>query len=77
MPMPRPGSHRFGRLTDDRADALRAERGEVACPVLAGGAMAMRPLLLHASSAAAAPARRRVIHLEYASGGLPGGLEWC
>jgi hypothetical protein len=72
-----PGSHRFGRLTDDRADALRAERGEVACPVPAGGAMAMRPLLLHASSAAAVPARRRVIHLEYASGGLPGGLEWC
>jgi len=36
----------------------------------------MRPLLLHASSAAAAPARRRVIHLEYAASALPGGLEW-
>jgi hypothetical protein len=71
-----PGSHRFGRLTVDRAAALRAERGEVACPVGSEGAMAMRPLLLHASSAAAVPARRRVIHLEYAAGGLPGGLQW-
>lgn len=71
-----PGSHRFGRLTDDRAAALRAALGDVACPVGAGGAMAMRPLLLHASSAANVPARRRVIHLEYAAGGLPGGLAW-
>lgn len=72
-----PGSHRFGRLENDRAAALRADQGEVVCPVPAGGAMAMRPLLLHASSAAAAPTRRRVIHLEYASGRLPGGLAWC
>jgi hypothetical protein len=36
----------------------------------------MRPLLLHASSPARQPGHRRVIHLEYASEALPGGLQW-
>jgi hypothetical protein len=36
----------------------------------------MRPLILHASSAALEPRRRRVIHLEYAADTLPGELEW-
>lgn len=36
----------------------------------------MRPLLLHASSPALAPAHRRVLHLEYAAAPLPPGLEW-
>ena len=38
--------------------------------------MLMRPLLLHASSPAAVPGRRRVVHLEFAAGPLPGGVEW-
>ncbi len=36
----------------------------------------MRPLLLHASSPATAPAHRRVVHLEFAPAPLSGGLEW-
>jgi hypothetical protein len=36
----------------------------------------MRPLLLHASSAAVRPQRRRVVHIEYAAPELSGGLEW-
>ena len=36
----------------------------------------IRPLLLHASSAAESPRRRRVVHLEYAADPLPGGLDW-
>jgi hypothetical protein len=36
----------------------------------------MRPLLLHASSPAREPVRRRVVHLEYAADPLPGGVEW-
>ena len=36
----------------------------------------MRPLLLHASSAASVPDHRRVIHLEFAAEQLPGGLQW-
>jgi hypothetical protein len=36
----------------------------------------MRPLLLHSSSAAAAPASRRVIHIEFAAAELPDGIQW-
>lgn len=36
----------------------------------------MRPLLLHASSPAASPGHRRVLHVESAAAGLPGGLQW-
>jgi hypothetical protein len=41
-----------------------------------GGVLLMRPLLLHASQKATRPARRRVIHLEYAACDLPSGLDW-
>ena len=70
-----PGSHRHGWL-DDEIDDWKSRVPEVACLVPAGGVLLMRPLLLHASSTAAAPAHRRVIHLEYAAEELPGGLEW-
>jgi hypothetical protein len=46
------------------------------CTVPKGGALIMRPLLLHASSACAIPKSRRVIHLEFASAELPQGLDW-
>jgi hypothetical protein len=36
----------------------------------------MKPLVLHASSPAAEPGHRRVIHIDYASCALPSGLEW-
>jgi len=72
-----PGSHRLGRLSAPDIAALRAEQKEVACSLSAGDALLMRPLLLHASSAAIVPAHRRVIHLEYATQPLAGGLEWA
>jgi ectoine hydroxylase-related dioxygenase (phytanoyl-CoA dioxygenase family) len=72
-----PGSHKFGRLTADNAQQLRSEIEPVVCSVKKGDVMLMRPLLLHASSAANKPNHRRVIHLEYSSAILPGGLEWC
>jgi ectoine hydroxylase-related dioxygenase (phytanoyl-CoA dioxygenase family) len=71
-----PGSHRQGRLD---ADTIRAwiDRGtSVECPIGQGGILAFRPLLLHASSQAAAPGRRRVIHFEFARYELSGGLRW-
>ena len=72
-----PGSHRDGILSP--ADVLRVprERGDVACLVPRGGALLMRPLLLHASSAATAPRHRRVVHIEYAGADLAVGLEWA
>lgn len=72
-----PGTHRIGRIKADRIAPLRAEIAEHACVAPAGSALAFKPLLLHASSAAKAPSHRRVIHLEYAPRGLlPMPLRW-
>lgn len=71
-----PGSHRHGVLspTDVRDWPSRAE--PIDCVVTAGGALLMRPLLLHASSAATAPGHRRVVHLEWSADPLPDPLDW-
>ncbi len=71
-----PGSH---RVTDQDVEDSRSGRESVepvACLVPRGGAVLMRPLLLHSSDSASQPGHRRVIHLEYAAEALPGGLEW-
>ena len=70
-------SHRHGRLDDAQAIALRDARGTVACPVPRGGAMLMRPLLLHASSKATGTSRRRVLHFLFGPPQLPHGLAWA
>ena len=70
-----PGSHRFGWI-DEQLDDWKARVPEVICTVRSGGVVTMCPLLLHASARSAAPGHRRVIHIEYACDGLPGGLEW-
>lgn len=72
-----PGSHRDGRLDGDAAVARRDARGTVACPVPRGGAMLMRPLLLHASSKATGASRRRVLHFVFGPPRLPLGLAWA
>ena len=71
-----PGSHRCGRLSSEEVQRWRRVKSPVACIAPAGSALVMRPLLLHASSAAISPCHRRVIHLEYAAAPLPGGLRW-
>jgi len=71
-----PGSHRLGRLTAEQIDVIQRDWPSVVCAMPIGGAMIMRPLLLHASSVADSPTRRRVIHLEFASTALPSGLTW-
>ena len=71
-----PGSHADGRLDVEAARAWLGRGDAVDCLVDRGGAVLMRPLLLHSSSAATAPDRRRVVHLEYAAAPLPGGLAW-
>jgi hypothetical protein len=70
------GSHRDGRLTDAAIDEWKRSAGPVECTVARGGLLAFRPLLLHASSPATRPLRRRVVHIEFASDPLPGGLTW-
>jgi len=71
-----PGSHLLGKLGAQDIRRLVAEQSPVTCAVSSGGAMLMRPLLLHASSKALNPKNRRVIHFEFASGPLPEGLQW-
>jgi ectoine hydroxylase-related dioxygenase (phytanoyl-CoA dioxygenase family) len=70
------GSHRLGRLSAAQIAQQRAEEDEITVPVPLGGALLMRPLILHASSPSQTPAHRRVVHLEFAAEPLPGGLEW-
>jgi ectoine hydroxylase-related dioxygenase (phytanoyl-CoA dioxygenase family) len=71
-----PGSHRHGRLDADATARWRETAAAVPTCTGAGGALLMRPLLLHASSPSTTPAHRRVVHIEYAADDLPGGLEW-
>jgi ectoine hydroxylase-related dioxygenase (phytanoyl-CoA dioxygenase family) len=70
------GSHKGGRFNSRQISEWREQRQPGVCVVPRGGGLLMRPLLLHASSAAEAPRRRRVVHLEYAAESLPAGLEW-
>jgi hypothetical protein len=70
------GSHRSGRLIGAAVDRWREEHAAQECIAARGEVLAMRPLLLHASSPAASPAHRRVLHIEYAGAELSGGLEW-
>jgi ectoine hydroxylase-related dioxygenase (phytanoyl-CoA dioxygenase family) len=71
-----PGSHAEGALDSKRVEELARTRAQVACTGRAGGAVLMSPLILHASSSATTPGRRRVLHVEFAGGDLPGGVEW-
>ena len=70
-----PGSHTDGCLSPNEI-VNRRQRSSVICKVPRGGAILMRPLLVHASSSSVKPETRRVIHLEFAADELPGGLEW-
>lgn len=70
-----PGSHLKGRLSAEQIVGWD-KASAVTCIVPKGGALVMRPLLLHASSACAALNSRRVIHIEFAAAELPQGLDW-
>lgn len=70
------GSHELGKLDAAQIAQVRENGAEITAEVGQGGALLMRPLLLHASSPSQIPAHRRVIHLEFAADELPDGLEW-
>jgi len=71
------GSHRAGRLDASSIVDWKRRQSPETCIVSRGGALLMRPLLLHASSAANRPRHRRVVHLEFAAESLPNGLRWA
>ena len=62
-----PATHNLGVLTDDAIHDLAGKRLHVDCLVSQGGVLAMRPLLVHASSKSRVQALRRVLHIEYAA----------
>ena len=69
-----PGSHRQGVVPAQNI-ASQTSMATV-CAVPAGGAMLMKPLLLHASGRSTSVRSRRVIHLEFSAQELPTGLVW-
>ncbi|MCC2980622.1 phytanoyl-CoA dioxygenase family protein [Sphingomonas sp. IC4-52] len=71
-----PGSHKAGRIPVDRIDAAVNRHGTAACLAQAGDAWLYATPILHASQAAAAPMRRRVLQIDFAAEDLPGDLEW-
>ena len=71
-----PGTHAYGLLSDEEIASMRADIEPFPCTAPAGGAVLMRPLLLHSSQVARTSRHRRVVHLEFAGIDLPGGLEW-
>jgi ectoine hydroxylase-related dioxygenase (phytanoyl-CoA dioxygenase family) len=60
-----PGLHRLGRLSREQIVECCASQEEQECLGWAGDVLMMRPLLVHASSAARNPRHRRVVHIEF------------
>jgi ectoine hydroxylase-related dioxygenase (phytanoyl-CoA dioxygenase family) len=71
-----PGTHCHGRLSSEAIAEQRGLASEVLCTAPRGGALLMKPLLLHASSPCQSPRHRRVVHLEWSADILPHGLQW-
>ena len=72
-----PGSHVLGVLSASEIERVVARLPIEQCPVQAGDALVMRPLILHSSARSRKPAHRRVVHLEYCSYELPPGVDWA
>lgn len=62
-----PGTHKIGVLGDDAIHQLAGQVTSVDCLVPKGGVLAMRPLIVHASSKSRSEMTRRVLHIEYAA----------
>lgn len=62
-----PGTHTLGVLSDEELHDVSTRIAAVDCLVPRGGILAMRPLIVHASSKSQSEAPRRVLHIEYGS----------
>jgi ectoine hydroxylase-related dioxygenase (phytanoyl-CoA dioxygenase family) len=71
-----PGTHTLGVLSDEAIHQLAEKIPPHECEVPRGGILAMRPLIVHASSKSQSSAMRRVLHIEYAASAITsGGIE--
>lgn len=71
-----PGSHRDGVLSRERIVALVNARPAATPDVPPGGALVLRPLLLHGSLRATGACHRRIVHLEIAPRELTGRVRF-
>ncbi|HEX8257531.1 MAG TPA: phytanoyl-CoA dioxygenase [Allosphingosinicella sp.] len=71
-----PGSHRLGRILEADIAGIVAAHGSLACRAARGDIWAYAAPILHASEAAAEPARRRVLQLYYSADPLADDLDW-
>lgn len=62
-----PGTHTLGVLSDDSIHDLATQIAPVDCVTPKGAVVAMRPLVVHASSKSQTEIPRRVLHIEYAA----------
>ena len=70
------GSHRSGKLPDEELSDLVAKSHAIEIDVAKGGILLTRPLLIHASSMAHSPERRRVLLIELAPAEAISPLQW-
>ena len=71
------GTHVNGKLEERTIAGLARRSVAVTCAMRRGGALVMRPLLLHASSTSSHPGHRRVVHFDYSAAELPPGMGWA
>jgi hypothetical protein len=71
-----PRSHRLGKLGDEAIGELVAKSPQVELAVPRGAILLLRPLLVHASSAASSAEHRRVLHIELAPPDAIKPLRW-
>jgi len=71
-----PGSHNLGLLPAEMALENIDQDRVVYCESPAGGAVIMRPHILHSSEKSATSMPRRILHFEYSSYCLPDGISW-
>ena len=71
-----PGTHGIGVLSDGEIERHSTYQQPIECLAARGGVIAMRPLVIHASSKARSQAQRRILHIEYAARAeFEGGLR--
>lgn len=70
------GTYALGRVPADTAAGVAAAHPVQVCLAEAGDVWAYATLILHASERSRSQGRRRVLQVDYAAVGLPGGLKW-
>ncbi len=71
-----PGTHHAGVMSRDRIAAAVAAGTVVVPDIPAGGALRLRPLVLHASPASNGLSHRRIVHIEFAPCELPAPVRF-